>query len=98
MPTVPTVPMHPVPSVSMHPVAVSVAMSVGPSLPAATAASRAPTAVPGRYLISEPRHSLHTKIQSLKRSGEGEQSSAVQPHNITSHLDQNVSCAQRVVL
>lgn len=93
-----TVPMHPMPAVSMHSVPMTVPMSVGPSLPAATTASRAPTAVPGRNLVSEPRHSLHTKSQSLIRSGEGEQSSAVQPHNITSHLDQNVSCAQRVVL
>lgn len=94
----PTVPMHPVPAVPMHPVPVPVSMSMGPSLPAATAASRAPATVPGRHLVSEPRHSLHTESQSLIRSGEGEQSSAVQPHNITSHLDQNVSCAQRVVL
>lgn len=92
----PAVPMHPMPTVPMQSVPVSVRVSVGPSLPAAAAASRAPAAVPGRNFISEPRHSLHTESQSLIR-GEGEQSSAVQPHNITSHLDQNVSCAQRVV-
>lgn len=93
-----SMPMHPVSAVPMHAVPVAVAMSVGPSLPAATAASRAPTAVPVRHLVSEPHHSLHTESQSLIRSGEGEQSSAVQQHNITSHLDENGSCAQRVVL
>ncbi|TNN83487.1 hypothetical protein EYF80_006468 [Liparis tanakae] len=80
-------------------VPVSVTVSVGSSLSAPTSAARAPsagsTAIPGRYLISKPRHSLDTESQSSRSSGEGDQCSAVQPHNITSHLDQNVSYAQR---
>lgn len=83
-------------------VAVAVTVSMGSSLPATTAATRAPSAgppaIPGRYLISKPRHSLDTESQSSRSSGEGDQCSAVQPHNITSHLDQNVSYVQRVVL
>lgn len=84
-------------SVSMS---VSVAVSVGPTLPAAAAAARprstgAP-AIPGWRLISEPRHSVDTKSRSSRSSGERDQCSAVvRPHNITSHLDRNVSYARR---
>lgn len=81
---------------------VAVTVSVGSSLSASTTAARAPSAgpsaIPGRYLVSEPRHSMDTESQSSRSSGEGDQCSAVQPHNITSHLDHNVSYAQRVVL
>lgn len=84
-------------SVSMS---VSVAVSVGPTLPAAAAAARPPStgapAIPGRRLISEPRHSVDTKSRSSRSSGERDQCSAVvRPHNITSHLDRNVSYARR---
>lgn len=82
-------------------VAVAVSVAVGPTLPAASAAARAPSAgppaVPGRYFISEPRHSVDTESQSSRSSGERDQCSVVvQPHNITSHLDRNVSYARRV--
>lgn len=82
--------------------AVAVSMPVGPTLPAASAAARAPSAgppaIPGRYFISEPCHSVDTKSQSSRNSGERDQCSVVvQPHNITSHLDRNVSYARRVV-
>lgn len=83
-------------------VAVAVAVSVGSPLPATAAAARAPSAgppaVPGRHLISEARHSLDTESQSSRSSGDGDQCSAVRPHNITSHLDRNVSYAHRGVL
>lgn len=82
-------------------VAVAVSVPVGPTLPAASAAARAPSAgppaVPGRYFISEPCHSVDTESQSSRSSGERDQCSVVvQPHNITSHLDRNVSYARRV--
>lgn len=82
-------------------VSMAVSMPVGPTLPAASAAARAPSAgppaIPGRYFISEPCHSVDTKSQSSRSSGERDQCSVVvQPHNITSHLDRNVSYARRV--
>lgn len=81
--------------------AVAVAVSMGPTLPVASTAARAPSpgppAIPGRYFISEPCHSVDTKSQSSRSSGERDQCSVVvQPHNITSHLDRNVSYARRV--
>lgn len=82
-------------SVSMS---VAVSMPVGPTLPVASAAARAPSArpptIPGGYFISEPCHSVDTKSQSSRSSGERDQCSVVvRPHNITSHLDRNVSYA-----
>lgn len=80
-------------SVSVY---VAMTVSVGASLPAATpttgAPAAGPSAIPGGYLVSEPCHSLDPESQSSRSSGEGDQCSAVQPHNITSHPDQNVSC------
>lgn len=81
-------------SVGAVPVSVAVAMSVDSSLPAAATAARTPSAgpsaVPGRHLISEARHSLDAESQSSRSSAEGDQCSAVRPHNITSHLDRDV--------
>lgn len=84
-------------------VTVTVCVSVGSPLPATAAAARAPaagpSAVPGRHLVSEPRHSPDTKSQSSRSSsGEGDQCSAARPHNITSHLGPDGSYARRVVL